>query len=244
MKKIVGALVFIVVVTKIFGQANKYSIEINPFIRYDKQAYFFSWETTTSGKNYVSPRGLSYGINLNIKKKLTEKNILFIGTGFYKHTVSKIETYNNGGKGNSRLIKYPSPLFIPFYTDKYAYNSLCLNIGYKRSQFINKSYLGEAGLDFVGLYTFSQNYHLTQTGNPNYRKNSVGFLGFIASLDISFLKDFKKFSIGPELKIPILTSIKTDVVFPNENDSDLRTQWFSGLGIGVSINYKLKNLKK
>ncbi|MBK7345455.1 MAG: hypothetical protein IPI98_00675 [Chitinophagaceae bacterium] len=77
MKKIVGALVFIVVVTKIFGQANKYSIEINPFIRYDKQAYFFSWETTTSGKNYVSPRGLSYGINLNIKKVNRKKHFIY-----------------------------------------------------------------------------------------------------------------------------------------------------------------------
>lgn len=242
MKKI-GLFVLIMIAAKTYGQTNNYSIEINPFVRYDKQRYFFSWETVLGGKNFVSPRGLSHGVNVNFQKQINKSNLIFFGLGFYKHSITNIKRYNDNSTGNDRLIKYPSALFVPFFTDKYAYNSLSLNIGYKRNIEVKKGYLLNAGIDLAGLYTVSQNYHLTTSpdGNTNYKQRNGGFWGILTSLDIGLIKNYRKFKIGPELKIPILTSLKTDVIFPNETGSEFRNRWFGSMGIGISFIYKLTN---
>jgi hypothetical protein len=50
-------------------------------------------------------------------------------------------------------------------------------------------------------------------------------------------KKTDKIEIGPSLIVPVFDIWKQDVVFPEENSADSRTKWFSGIGLGISINF-------
>ena len=246
MKKITVFIILIAICLNSSAQQSKYSLEINPFMRYDRYKEFFSWETATGGENYISPRGTSFGLNLNIKNQINPASNIYLGLGYYKHTISNIKRTNNRGNGNDRLIDFPSPLFIFFYSDKYAYNTVTLNAGFERHFRFKKNYLITTGIDLNGLYTFSQYYHLTRNpgGSQDYRKKNAGFFGILAGFDIGLMKSYRQFNIGPKLKIPVFSSLKTDATFPNETGTYSRNQWFSGIGLGVSFNYKFKTSKK
>src|SRR5574339_621368 len=100
MKKVITHFLFAIAVNA-YGQTEKCGIEIIPFIRYDRQTPFFSWETVLGGKNYVGTKGISYGLNLNIRRNIKGENIVYIGSGLYKHTISKIKRYNDNNSGNN-----------------------------------------------------------------------------------------------------------------------------------------------
>jgi hypothetical protein len=245
-KNIIIHFLFVAATFNVYCQTGKYSLEVTPFLRYDKQGSFFSWETVIGGKNYVSTKGVSYGLNLNIQRNIKGENAVYVGTGFYKHRISKINRYNDNGTGNSRLINFPSPLFIPFFTDKYSYNTICFNAGYEKGIKVAKNNFIIVGADIAALYLFSQKYHLTNNpeGSTDYKRNNANFWGVMAGLDFGIAKRYDKWNVVPKLKIPVLTFLQTDSAFPNENDADFRKQLFSGLGFGISFIYKVKNLKK
>lgn len=230
----------------VFAQKSKYTLEINPFARYDRTNEFNNWETVTSGKNYIQPSGISYGINVNVKRKLRNNDNIYAGPGYYRHTIYNIKSRNNRGvTDNGRIINFFSPLFIFFYTDRYAYNNISLNIGYERLFRLNKNYTLITGIDLNALHTFSQYYHLKRNpeGSVDYKQNNSTPLGLFVGFDVGLLKKYKQFSIGPKIKIPVFSMLKTDETFPNETGTDFRNQWFSGVGLGLSFIYNFKTKK-
>ena len=243
MKKVIVLFFLIGSSYTTFSQTNKYSLEINPLIRYDHYKEFVGWETGVGGKHYVRPSGISYGIDFNLKRQVDSMNSLYFGLGYYRHIISKIESHSDLGKAKERLINFPSPLFISFYSNRYAYNNLIANIGYERQIKIQDSYLLTVGIDINNLFTFSQYYHLSYNpgGSQDYRKNNFRFFGILAGLDIGLIKRYKRFNIGPEIKLPIFSLLRTDSTFPNETGTGYRNQWFSSIGLEVSFTYKLKS---
>ena len=225
-----------------FCQVSKYNLEITPFVRYDRQNAFFSWETVLDGKNYVKHSGVSYGLNLNVRRKLNHYSSISLGAGFYKHRVNTIDRSNENKSGNDRLIKFPSPLFIPFYTDNYAYHTITGNINYQHEFRLLKQVSILLSPNASILYTFSQAYHLTSNpeGSTRFKKKNSDMIGILTGLDLgtSFKND--RWIIEPKFKIPILTTLKTDETFPNETGTNFRSQLFSGIGFGVSFIYALK----
>lgn len=99
------------------------------------------------------------------------------------------------------------------------------------------------GLDINSLYTFSQYYHLTRNpeGSQDYRKSESNFFGVLMGIDIGCMRKYEHFDFGPKLKFPFFSSLKQDSTFPNESDADYRSQWFSGIGLGISLIYKFKS---
>jgi hypothetical protein len=229
-----------------FAQNSKYTLEINPFARFDRTSEFNNWETVTGGKNYIRPSGISYGVNVNLKRALRNNANIYAGLGFYRHTISNIKSRNSRGvTDDGRIINFLSPLFIFFYTDRYYYNTFSFNVGYERLFQFNKNYTLITGIDFNALYTYSQYYHLTRNpeGTVDYRRNNSTPFGLFAGIDVGLLKKYSGFSIGPKIKIPVFSMLKTDETFPNETGTDFRNQWFSGVGLGLSFIYHFKTKK-
>lgn len=229
-----------------FCQVSKYNLVITPFIRYDRQNAFFSWESVLDGKNYVKHSGVSYGLNLNVRRELTDYNSISLGVGFYKHTVNNIDRSNENESGNDRLIKFPSPLFIPFYTDNYSYNTMTCNISFQQELKLLKQVSILLSPNASILYTFSQEYHLISNpeGSTKFKKKNSDMFGILAGLDFGISFKNERWIMEPKFKIPILTTLKTDEVFPNENGTEFRRQYFSGIGFGISFIYALKPTKK
>lgn len=240
MKQLIAFLVLLPFHFFISAQQSKYSVELQPFFRYDKANEFLSWTTPTGGGNYVTPAGISYGINANALKQTGKNSNIIIGIGYLNYRISTIHTQNRRGSGDDRLINYPSPLFVQFYSDQYMYHTLSLNLGIEKQFAFGNKYLITTGLGLNGLYTFSQKYHLTTNpeGSQNYRTNNSDLFGLLSGLEIGILREFKKITIGPKIKLPVFTSIKTDATFPNENGSNYRNHWFNAFGLGTSIIFK------
>ena len=231
----------------IFAQKSKYAIEINPFTRFDRTNEFNNWETVTGGKNYIRPSGVSYGVNVNVKKVLRNNTNIYAGLGFYRHNISNIKSRNERGvTDDGRIINFVSPLFIFFYTDRYSYNAFSFNVGYERLFQFNKNYTLITGIDLNALYTYSQYYHLIRNpeGTVDYKRNNSTLLGLFAGVDLGLLKKYRGFSIGSKIKIPVFSILKTDETFPNETGLDFRNQWFSGVGLGLSFIYPFKTKKQ
>ena len=60
--------VYSLIVNFTMAQQSVSWIEINPYIRYDTYQEFLA-TSYTIGDNYVTPKGTSYGIDINFKKK-------------------------------------------------------------------------------------------------------------------------------------------------------------------------------
>ncbi len=245
MKKLV--ISFLLIIHSIFGLAQNrpISIEVNPLLKFDKYKEFYGWESGIGGKHYVKPQGLSYGVNINLKKALFKDYSLSIGIGYFKYSFNEISSRSKLGESNARLIDFPSPLFILFYTDKYWYNTLSLNIGVDRQLKLRNNYFLITCLGLSNYYNFSQHYHLTSNpeGSMDYKKTNNQYFGLSAELGIGLVKQFKQLSIGPKIQIPVFSNWRTDKTFPNETNSGSRSKWFNGVGVGISCNYSLKKLK-
>jgi hypothetical protein len=220
-------------------------LEFAPFLRHDKQSSFYSWETVTNGKHYVKHSGTSYGLNFNVRRKLTESSSIIVGVGFYKHRITNINRTNDSNSADDRLIKFPSPLFIPFYTNNYSYNTISGNIAYQLELSLLKKIPLIIGANGSALYTFSQRYNLTSNpeGSTTFKKRNEGLFGFLIGFDLGTAYKHERWTIEPKFKIPLLTYLKTDSVFPNENGTDFRRQYFSGIGFGISFIYEIKPIK-
>ena len=231
---------------QVFCQTGKYSLEIAPFLRHDKQSSFYSWETVTNGKHYVKHSGTSYGLNLNVRRKFTELGSIIVDAGFYKHRITNIIRTNENNSTDDRLIKFPSPLFIPFYTNSYSYNTISGNIAYQIELSLLKKIPLIIGTNCSALYTFSQIYNLTSNleGSTTFKKRKEGLFGFLIGFDLGTAYKHERWTIEPKFRIPLLTYLKTDSVFPNENGKDFRRQYFSGIGFGISFIYALKPIKQ
>jgi hypothetical protein len=226
------------------GQKEKGLIEINPYIRLDWYPQF-SYAINSINTNFVNIKGTSWGINIAYKIHLPKKFYLKPGLGYYKYSFNKIGKENTSyGKSDKRHIGFPSSLLIPFFTDKYWYNTFSASIGIEKV-FISKYDLQIiTGINFSKYYTYSQIYHITYNNPDNpitnpYKLSNNRVFGFSTNLHAGIVKRIGKFNLGPSFIIPIFNTWKQDETFPEEDNANSRNKWLRGIGVGLSFNYSL-----
>jgi len=230
-----------------FGQKMHGVIELNPYIRYDTYPEFSDTGNPLSG-NYTNLKGVSYGINANYKRAIKNEYKLLIGLGYYKQIFNKIEIRNTrrSDEVNVRVIGYPSPLYMLFYTDKYWYNCIANNIGIEKDINLKNDLLISIVVSANNYFTYSQYYHLINNpeGSLDYKKKEFKYLGLSVTSQISIQKRINSISIGPNLILPLFDIWRTDDTFPYEASSGSRSKWLRGIGFGISINYSLSQKNK
>lgn len=251
MKLHLFAIVFLFFNNCLLAQKNKNQIEINPYVRMDSYPEF-SYSLNPSNSYFAKIRGTSWGVNANYKFNLRRQLFVKVGTGFYRYAFNKIKGKNTlfaSHEFATRIINFPSPLYIMFATDKYWYNTVSTNIGIEKVIDLNKNWRTSASLNLSNYYTLSQSYHMRPdypVGPPNHRymKKNNRYFGLSSSIELGLLKKLRQISIGPVLILPVYDMWKQDKTFPkNENsaesNSDGRHKWFRGIGFGISCNYSL-----
>lgn len=228
------------------SQAQVRQIELTPFIRIDKYPQFSYVLGGRASTDYVNIRGTSFGLSLAYKIPITKSVLLKPGIGYYKYSFNNIKKVNTlFGKSNVRNINFVSPLYIPFFTNKYSYNTISANIGVEKIFNYKSSVQIVTGLNLNNYYVVSAYYHLSYNeGSQDYRKKIKRYFGSSFSLNAGILKKYKKFSIGPSLMLPVFDTWKKDDTFPEEANSDSRSKWFNGIGLGISCNYYFTKTKK
>jgi hypothetical protein len=217
------------------------SIEIEPYYRIDWYPEFSFVYNGRASTDYVKMRGNSIGLRISYGSYLKKAFNVKAGIGYYKYSFNGIRNENTTfGTSDARLIKYPSPLFLLFYTDRYWYNTLSVDIGVQKVFKAQHDFGIRAGIDLANYYTFSQQYHLADnSGDQAYKRKDGRYYGLSVFLSGSVLKNFGKISIGPSLILSVYDMWKTDKAFPEENGSHFRKKWGNGAGLGVTCNLSL-----
>lgn len=218
--------------------------EIMPFMRWDTYPKF-TYAINPVNSNEVKINGTSWGINIAYKLSLTKHLYIKPGLGYYRFSFNNIRQVNSQfGTSNSRVIEdyHPPGGITPgliFSTDKYFYNTISGNIGIEKYVDLKKDIQIICGFAFSNFYAFNQNYHVTypSPNGDNFKQTNNRYFGFSASINAGIQKKLKKFSFGPSLIIPIFDTWKKDDVFPQEENSKKRNKWFSGVGLGIQLNF-------
>lgn len=217
-------------------------IAITPFVRFDKYPQFSKVFNGPASIDYVNMQGASLGIDLAYKLPITKSVLLEPAIGYYAYTFDNMVKQNTRfGKSSGRDINIISPVYIPFFTNKYRYSTIMANIGFERFFNIKKNVRIAAGINWNNYYAVSEYYHLVYNpeGSKDYRKNNKRYFGHSFNVEISLLKKFKKMGISPSLILPVFDNWKTDEIFPEETNSGSRSKWLSGIGLGISFDYSL-----
>lgn len=245
MTRLIFIVFFSFASTFVLAQKQKTQIEINPYVRFDRYHEFSYVLNGRPSVDYVKIKGTSFGLNLFYKIPIAKSILLKPGIGYYKYSFNNIKKENTQfGMSDSRNINFPSALLIPFFTDKYWYNTIAINIGIEKL-FICKNDLQVAtGINLSNHFTYSQHYHITYNNSDNpidndYSLKNGRYFGFSAILNASLLKRFGKFNLGPSLILPVFDTWKTDETFPEETNSSSRNKWLGGIGLGISCNYSI-----
>lgn len=107
-------------------------------------------------------RMVSHGLSRNMKVKF--------GIGYYRLSFDKIDAENRYGNPNSRVINYPSLLFIIFSTNKYWYHTISASVGIDKVFYSKKDLFLSGGLNISNFCSFSHYYRIKQdypTGPPD-----------------------------------------------------------------------------
>lgn len=225
-----------------FCQKSKGSFELRPYYRADWYPEFSYVSGDRASTDYVKMRGSSFGIGLAYRLPVSKTIAVKPGIGFYKYSFNHIERRNTlTGESESRNINYASSLLIPFFTDKYWYNTITASLGVEKKFPLKNSCEAIIGLDLQNYYTVSQLYHLTNNpeGSQDHKKSEGKYFGASALLNFSIIKHYNRFGIGPSLIVPVFDIWKTDPTFPEETTSGTRNKVLRGVGFGISLNYAL-----
>ena len=175
---------------------------------------------------------------------------LLAGIGYYKNKFDKIIGRNTRGQNDNRLIAIlpPPGIFLPYFTDKYFYQCLSINIGIENNFMLDKNYFISVGAILQNNFTFSQYYHLTNNpiGSLDYKRKVSRYNGFSAMAYVGLQRRAGNFSFGPQLILPQYDRLSTDEVFPKEtSEGNPPSKWFRGIGLGFTCNYVLtKKIKQ
>lgn len=235
------------------AQKNYKQIEIEPYIKLDKYPQFTNAINVIS--NYkLKINGTSWGFNSSYKTPLKKKFFLKVGIGYFKYAFNKIKSINQSfGEGKRRIINYPTTLSIVLGTDKYWYNTVCINLGIEKVFELKSDLQLNCGIRLLNYFTFSQHYHIPADNSfippalkieNNYKTTVNRYFGTGTELNLDLLKKIRKVSLGPSLIIPVYNSWKQDAIFPTETNSSNRSKWLGGIGIGLKCNYLISKTKK
>jgi hypothetical protein len=251
MSKILFVLFFSIIHFSAYTQKTPAKLEILLYSRLDKYPEFSLPGITgpTDNTDYITLKGISWGINAGYKIPLSKNLFLKPAMGFYKYSFSKITRFNTYYKKeyHERPIDYEPgrSQFIFYGTDKYWYNTVLFQVSIER-QFMFKNNLQLCGGITLGdYYTISQKYHIdTKDTNPElpnpYKLPDKRNFGITSSIYASLLKQFGKFDMGPTLILPVYDRWKQDGVFFGETSSQRRDKWLGGIGLGFTCNYSFK----
>lgn len=223
------------------AQKTPSGIEIAPYIRFDRYPPF-TYAINTVTTNEVKLRSASFGISAAYKFPVTKNTWLKTGAGYYKYVFNRIKRTSVYGQSNTRVVNYPSMLDLLFYTDKYAYNTWMLTAGAERQIPLSPQMQLVAGISINNYFTFSQQYHINyyNADNPienDYKRTDGRSFGFSAMLQGGLRRSFGRFSLSPQLIVPVFDSWKQDEIFPGENNGHSRMKWFGGIGGSVAFSY-------
>jgi hypothetical protein len=222
------------------GQSSANQIEVNPSVIWDSYpAFKIRFNSVTNST--IKLQGISWGAGANYKHFLKTRSFIKMGLGYYKYSFNKIESNTPPfGTSKSRVINYTGSFNNLLYaTNKYWYNTFTATIGFERQFDFKKNTKFITCVDIVNYYTFSQRYNVP-AANVNNRKANGRYFGFSFIVNTGLQKDFGKFKIGPNLNLPIFRLWKQDAVFPGDQNSDSRSKWLNGVGIGLTCAYSLK----
>ncbi len=237
-----------IVLTVIFAlpavaQQTPSRIEIAPYARFDRYPSF-TYAINSINTNEVKLSGASWGVHAAYKFPVMKNTWLKAGAGYYKYSFNKIKRTNAYGESNVRTINYPGMSDLIFYTDKYFYNAVLLTVGAEREFPVSGRTQLIAGLTLNNYLTFSQYYHIDyyNAGNPienDYKRSGSRWFGFSAALQAGIQQTFGKFSLSPQLIVPIFDNWKQDDMFPGEDNAAGRTKWLGGIGASLAFDYSL-----
>lgn len=240
MIKYISVAIFFFLTNNLSGQNQ---IEINPFMRFDKYPQFSYVLGGRPSTDYINIKGTSFGIKLAYKIPISKLLFIKPGVGYYNYSFNNI-TRNNSSFGitKSRNINFISPILIPYFTDKYQYNTLSANIALEKNILLKKNFQCAFGVEFNNYVTLSQKYHLVNNpiGKQDVKKSDTKYFGSSGILFFNLIKRMKQLNVGPSIIIPVFDFWKTDASFQEEKNNDYRNKWFNGIGLGISFNYSFK----
>ncbi|WP_339700966.1 hypothetical protein [Algoriphagus aquimarinus] len=188
--------------------------------------------TAPNYKEHLEGSTFGYGVNLNyaFQPRLIIKDKHFfvnIGAGYFNQRFDV-----------SRPFNYNSFIYIPYYTDHYAYQCLSLSVGLTYEYSLGKKYSLTGDLFYYQLYSFRQSY------TPTYSSPNRGFDGFtqfnsdkinfgrMISLSLGVKRSLgQRLSLGVQVVSPVYTRWRNDNIF----DDDPSTFSHPGFSLGTSI---------
>jgi hypothetical protein len=248
MKYILCLIIVFLFSTRLFSQVvveskNSKRIEVTPYVRFDKYPAFSYVIENRFSTDEIKINSTSWGISAAYKFRLSNSFLIKPILGYYKFSFNNINRENTAfGHSDVRHINYPSPFLILFYSDKYFYNTISAGVAAEKIFPVKKHYQFAVGGQLYNYITFSQHYHLdfNPGGSQDDHRNQFSYFGVSGALYINFVRKFKSIDIGPSLTIPIVTSWRTDSIFPEEDGKHMRTNFFNSIGVGLSINFSPK----
>lgn len=262
MKKPALAFVLFLMARLALAQTGKSQLEIMPSIRHDdypRISYHFKGREEADA---LSMKGLSWGTNINYKYLLGKNFRLKAGAGYYRYTFSDITSSNKWGTTNARPIDgvtnipiegYPDGEQRIYYTDRYWYNTLSLNVGLEKSFPLSSTLDLFTSVNISDYYTLSQVYHMDETyftttfeqaptGSREWKHETreKEHFGYSAFLQLGLAKKAGGFSLAPSLLLPVFDSWRKDELFrEGGNGRDTRSKNFGGVGLALAISRNL-----
>jgi hypothetical protein len=250
MRKLIVFVFFSFTFSAGYAQSMDREIEMNSYVRFDKFPKFMN-RINSVAQYDLQIAGTSRGLNAVYKVPLVKDFLIKLGAGYYKYSFRKITSnHKTFGKGDRRIIDYPTALGITLGTDKYWYNTINLLLGLEKQFVMTKNVKILTGMNLNNYFTFSQQYHLPYDNSfipqpelkikNDYKTNGKRYFGLSSEAYLSIFTKINKVAIGPSLIIPVFDTWKQDNIFPTENNSNNRHKWFNGIGVGFTINYTIK----
>lgn len=217
------------------------AIEIQPLFRYDTYPEF-SYAINSISTNKVKIQGKSYGILTAYRYALPGNIKVKLGIGYYRYSFNSIKSFNSSyGEGSQRVIIYPNGGDMIYTTNKYWYHNICLSAGLEKYFIINRQIDLFAGAHLHYYQTFRQFYKINNS--KSYVKHDGRNFGFGGAFHVGVSYKMARFSIEPQIVIPIYDQWQKDKVFPGEVNNSIREKWFKGYGMAIGIGYALMKNK-
>ncbi len=235
-------LVFCFFYPPLFAQSRESSLSVSFPTIWSNVKVMDNWTppTALNYKEYLDGSAFGYGVNINytFQPRLVIKDKHFfvnIGTGYFNQRFDV-----------SRPFNYNSFLFIPYYTDHYAYQCLNFSVGLTYKYPLGKKYFLISDLFYYQLNSFRQSY------TPTYSSPNRGFDGFtqfnsdkinfgrMISLSLGVKRDLgQRLYLGVQIVSPVYTRWRNDNIF-DDDPSTFSSPGFS-LGTSITIGYHLKD---
>lgn len=240
MKLLFSLFITTVLCQHLHSQEKVNSIEVFPYFRHSNHGSYEDWYGR-SFSTKLTLKGNSYGVNAYYARRLSGNWQARIGIGYFRYAFNKMSNYDERMDGSTypqRPFDNPHPDAILFYTDSYWYNTGTVGVGADRIFPLSGGWELSAGAYVNAHYTFSQMFKVTYDNYTDYRRKSSGYFGFSASLNTGITKNIGKYFLGPRILIPVFDQWKQDKIF-REPENESRNKWFSGIGGGIALGYRL-----